>query len=138
MRKAFELYPITPYERTYAPVSRADGANLTPEQVQDYIGQLKNMGISISTAGNGTYNGGSDDDGGNGGVSTSYGSTAPAGASLAELKAVIKDAIKESYEDKIVFSLFNTDFTQGDVAVINMMLNILAIVLAVIALAKQK
>lgn len=89
--------------------SRADGMSVSYDDVKSYL----------STIG--------DDE--NGGVNIS---------SNAQLKQIIKEAIRESGEDKIAFTLFNHDFTESDVATINMVLNILAIVLAIITLVKRK
>lgn len=88
--------------------SRADGMNMSYDDVKNY---LASMG-----------------EGESGSISIS---------STAQLKQVIKEAIRESGEDKIAFSLFNHDVMQSDVATINMVLNIIAILLAIVALVKK-
>ena len=50
---------------------------------------------------------------------------------------LIRCLLRES-EDKTVFTLFNHDFTQGDIAAINMVLNTLALILAIATLIKRK
>ena len=90
------------------PFSRADGGNFTYEDVKGYLDSMGNEE--------------------NGGISVS---------SNAQLKQIIKDAINESNEDRIVFTLFNHDFMQRDVAAINMVLNLLALIIAVATLIKQ-
>lgn len=110
MRNAFELYPSNDYESMY---SRADGADISLDDVQSYLDRLKQ----------------NNDNTGNDSISLS---------SESQLKSLIRDAIRESHEDNIVFTLFNRDFTASDVAAINMTLNVLALVLAVITLLKRK
>lgn len=110
MRNAFELYPSNDYESMY---SRADGADISLDDVQSYLDRLKQ----------------NNDNTGNDSISLS---------SESQLKSLIRDAIRESHEDNIVFTLFNRDFTASDVAAINMTLNVLALVLAVITLIKRK
>ena len=88
--------------------SRADGMSMSYDDVKNY---LASMG-----------------EGESGNISIS---------STAQLKQVIKEAIRESGEDKIAFSLFNHDVMQSDVATINMVLNIIAILLAIVALVKK-
>ena len=89
--------------------SRADGMNVSYDDVKSYLSSI------------------GDDE--TGGVSIS---------SNAQLKQIIKEAIRESGEDKIAFTLFNHDFSQSDVAIINMVLNTLAILLAIVTLAKKR
>lgn len=50
---------------------------------------------------------------------------------------LIRRLLRES-EDKIVFTLFNHDFTQSDIAAINMVLNTLALILAIATLIKKR
>ena len=88
--------------------SRADGMNVTYDDVKNYLNTM--------------------DEGEGAGINVN---------SNAQLKQVIKEAISESNKDNIAFSLFNHDFTQGDVITINMMLNIIAIALAIISLIKR-
>lgn len=88
--------------------SRADGMSMSYDDVKNY---LASMG-----------------EGESGSISIS---------STAQLKQVIKEAIRESGEDKIAFSFFNHDVMQSDVATINMVLNIIAILLAIVALVKK-
>lgn len=88
--------------------SRADGMSMSYDDVKNYLASM--------------------DDGESGSISIS---------STAQLKQVIKEAIRESGEDKIAFSLFNHDVMQSDVATINMVLNIIAILLAIVALVKK-
>ncbi len=89
--------------------SRADGMSVSYDDVKSYLSSI-----------------GDDEDGG---VNIS---------SNAQLKQIIKEAIRESGEDKIAFSLFNHDFTESDVATINMVLNIVAILLAILTLIKRR
>ena len=89
--------------------SRADGMSVSYDDVKSYLSSI------------------SDDE--NGGVNIS---------SNAQLKQIIKEAIKESSEDKIAFTLFNHDFSERDVATINMVLNILAILLTILTLVKKR
>ena len=89
--------------------SRADGMNVSYDDVKSYLSSI------------------GDDE--TGGVSIS---------SNAQLKQIIKEAIRESGEDKIAFTLFNHDFSQSDVAIINMVLNTLAILLAIVTLVKKR
>ena len=89
--------------------SRADGMNVSYDDVKSYLSSI------------------GDDEAG--GVSIS---------SNAQLKQIIKEAIRESGEDKIAFTLFNHDFSQSDVAIINMVLNTLAILLAIVTLVKKR
>lgn len=89
--------------------SRADGMNVSYDDVKNYLSSI------------------GDDE--TGGVSIS---------SNAQLKQIIKEAIRESGEDKIAFTLFNHDFSQSDVAIINMVLNTLAILLAIVTLIKKR
>lgn len=88
--------------------SRADGMSMSYDDVKNYLASVG--------------------DGESGNISIS---------STAQLKQVIKEAIRESGEDKIAFSLFNHDVMQSDVATINMVLNIIAILLAIVALVKK-
>lgn len=88
--------------------SRADGMSMSYDDVKNYLASM--------------------DDGESGNINIS---------STAQLKQVIKEAIRESGEDKIAFSLFNHDVMQSDVATINMVLNIIAILLAIVALVKK-
>lgn len=88
--------------------SRADGMSITYDDVKNYLSTI-----------------GDDEDGG---LNVS---------STAQLKQIIKEAIRESGEDKIAFTLFNHDFMESDIATINMVLNILAILLAIITLLKK-
>lgn len=88
--------------------ARADGMSMSYDDVKDYLASVG--------------------DGESGSISIS---------STAQLKQVIKEAIRESGEDKIAFSLFNHDVMQSDVATINMVLNIIAILLAIVALVKK-
>lgn len=88
--------------------SRADGMSMSYDDVKNYLASVG--------------------DGESGSISIS---------STAQLKQVIKEAIRESGEDKIAFSLFNHDVMQSDVATINMVLNIIAILLAIVALVKK-
>ncbi len=92
-----------------ADYSRADGMTVSYDDVKNYLSSIEN------------------DE--SGGVNIS---------SNAQLKQIIKEAIKESSEDKIAFTLFNHDFLESDVATINMVLNILAILLAIITLVKRR
>lgn len=95
----------------YPTVSRADGLqDITYNDVRSYLDTLG-------------------EDSGDKGFSVSSNDT---------LKALIRDAIRESNEDKIVFTLFNHDFTQSDIAAINMVLNMLALILAVATLIKKR
>lgn len=89
--------------------SRADGMSVSYDDVKSYLSSI------------------GDDEAG--GVSIS---------SNAQLKQIIKEAIRESGEDKIAFTLFNHDFSQSDVAIINMVLNTLAILLAIVTLVKKR
>ena len=89
--------------------SRADGMSVSYDDVKSYLSSI------------------GDDEAG--GVSIS---------SNAQLKQIIKEAIRESGEDKIAFTLFNRDFSQSDVAIINMVLNTLAILLAIVTLVKKR
>lgn len=89
--------------------SRADGMSVTYDDVKNYLNTM--------------------DEGEGAGINVN---------SNAQLKQVIKEAISESNKDNIAFSLFNHDFTQGDVITINMMLNIITIALAIISLIKRK
>ena len=89
--------------------SRADGMSVSYDDVKSYLSSI------------------GDDEAG--GVSIS---------SNAQLKQIIKEAIRESGEDKIAFTLFNHDFSQSDVAIINMVLNTLAILLAIVTLIKKR
>ena len=88
--------------------SRADGMSITYDDVKNYLSTI-----------------GDDEDGG---LNVS---------STAQLKQIIKEAIRESGENKIAFTLFNHDFMESDIATINMVLNILAILLAIITLLKK-
>lgn len=88
-------------------ISRADGGEFTYQDVKSYLDTIDNEAQSFN-------------------VSTN-----------SELKKLICDAIKESNEDKIVFSMFNHDFFQSEVAAINMVLNILALIIAVVMLIKK-
>ena len=89
--------------------SRADGMNVSYNDVKSYLSSI------------------GDDEAG--GVSIS---------SNAQLKQIIKEAIRESGEDKIAFTLFNHDFSQSDVSIINMVLNTLAILLAIVTIVKKR
>ena len=89
--------------------SRADGMSVSYDDVKSYLSSI------------------GDDEAG--GVSIS---------SNAQLKQIIKEAIRESGEDKIAFTLFNHDFSQSDVAIINMVLNTLAILLAIVTIVKKR
>ena len=89
--------------------SRADGMSVSYDDVKSYLSSI------------------GDDEAG--GVSIS---------SNAQLKQIIKEAIRESGEDKIAFTLFNHDFSQSDVSIINMVLNTLAILLAIVTIVKKR